>query len=35
MGSLSRGLLCAVFAIVALDLPFTKIAQAQENPLAQ
>jgi hypothetical protein len=35
MGSLSRGLLCAVFAIVALDLPLTTIAQAQENPLAQ
>jgi len=35
MGSMSRGLLCAVFAIVALDLPFTTIAQAQENPLAQ
>lgn len=35
MGSLSRGLLCAVFGIVALDLPLTTIAQAQENPLAQ
>jgi hypothetical protein len=35
MGSLSRGLLCAVFALVALDLPFTTIAQAQENPVAQ
>jgi hypothetical protein len=35
MGSLSRGLLCAVFTIVALDLPFTSIAQAQENALAQ
>ena len=35
MGSLSRGLLCAVFAIVALDLPLTTIAQAQENPMAQ
>jgi len=35
MGSLSRGLLFAVFAIVALDLSFTTIAQAQENPLAQ
>lgn len=35
MGSLSRGLLCAVFAIVALDLPLTTIARAQENPLAQ
>lgn len=35
MGSLSRCLLCAVFAIVALDLPLTTIAQAQEYPLAQ
>ena len=35
MGSLSRCLLCAVFAIVALDLPLTTIAQAQENPLSQ
>ncbi|HEX6822626.1 MAG TPA: hypothetical protein VF123_11255 [Candidatus Sulfotelmatobacter sp.] len=32
MGSLSRGLLSAVFAMVALDLPFTTRAQAQENP---
>jgi hypothetical protein len=31
MGSLSRGLLCAVFGIVALDLPLTNIAQAQES----
>ena len=35
MGSLSRGLLCAVFGIVALDLPLTNIAQAQETPVAQ
>ena len=35
MGSLSRGLLCAVLTIVALDLPFATIAQAQENALAQ
>jgi hypothetical protein len=35
MGSLSRCLLCAVFTIVALDLPLTTTAQAQENPLAQ
>ena len=35
MGSLSRGLLCAVFGIVALDLPFVNIAQAQENSVAQ
>ena len=31
MRSFSRGLLCAVFGIVALDLPFTNAAQAQEN----
>ena len=35
MGSLSRGLLCAVFGIVALDLPLTNIPQAQEAPVAQ
>ena len=35
MGSLSRGLLCAVFGIVALDLPFVNLAQAQENSVAQ
>ena len=35
MGSLSRGLLCAVFGIVALNLPLTNIAQAQETPVAQ
>lgn len=35
MGSLSRGLLCAVFGIVALDLPLTNLAQAQENSGAQ
>jgi hypothetical protein len=34
MGSLSRGLLCAVFGIVALDLPLTNLAQAQENSAA-
>ncbi len=34
MGSLSRGLLCAVFGIVALDLPLTTVAQAQENSVA-
>jgi hypothetical protein len=35
MDSLSRGLLCAVFALVVLDLPLTNLAQAQENPVAQ
>jgi hypothetical protein len=35
MGSLSRGLLCAVFGIVALDLQLINPAQAQENSVAQ
>lgn len=35
MRSLSRGLLCAVLGIVALDLALTNLAQAQENAVAQ
>lgn len=35
MRSLSRGLLCAVLGIVALDLPLTNLAQAQENAVGQ
>ena len=35
MDSLSRSLLYAVFGLVALDLPHTNLAQAQENPVAR